>query len=76
MGIFPRLELESATRSGKGFIFYDPIDDGMEYIYLQWDDIDRTKMERLIGKPFKPDDFVSMFSEESIDYPATWGVMF
>ena len=61
---------------GQSYLFFDPVDDGMEYRWLTWKDIDRTTMERLIGRTFAPEDFVSMRSRKERDYPQSWGVMF
>jgi len=65
-------------------LFYDPLDDGMEYIWLSWKGIERPVMERLVGEQFEEGDFLP-FPEfapraRKLDlekvFPQTWGVMF
>ncbi len=63
---------EAIRASGDPYVFYDPLDDGMEYRYLQWHGIDRPTMERLMGHPFEPDDFHGWTG----DFPESWDVMF
>jgi hypothetical protein len=72
-----------SARSATPHLFYDPLDDGMEYVWLGWHRIERTAMERLIGQPFEGADFISdpkraraPSLEPANTFPASWGVMF
>ena len=64
-------------------VFYDPVDDGMEYTWLSWKGIERNVMERLIGQRFEDADFkpMAVFAHraQTLDppgqFPASWGVM-
>jgi len=74
----------AAEQSGASYLFYDPLDDGMEYIWLSWGGIERPVMERLIGQQFEGGDFLpnpafasrarALDTEEQ--FPRSWGVMF
>ena len=63
-------------------IFYEPLDDGKEYIWLGWHEIDRAAMESLIGQPFEEKDFLPLYGHRAqpLDshepFPESWGVMF
>lgn len=76
MGLYPKEQLESIKASGKSFVFYGPLEDGMEYIWLQWHKLDLATMEGLIGGTFDAGDLVSTKSGKAIDYPESWSVMF
>jgi hypothetical protein len=77
-------QLESLGSSNQARLLYDPLDDGMEYIYLSWQDIDREVMERLIGQSFEDADYLPMptFAGRARilpivgEFPRSWGVMF
>jgi hypothetical protein len=66
------------------YLFFDPLDDGEEYIWLEWKDVARTAMERLIGQRFDDSDFRPMahFAERApelnppLQFPRSWRVMF
>jgi hypothetical protein len=70
--------------SGVPHLFYDPLDDGMEYVWLSWRGIEQVVMERLIGQKFDEADFVplSAFAARAgklpvkNQFPPSWGVMF
>jgi hypothetical protein len=72
------------TRSEIPHLFYDPLDDGMEYVWLSWKGIGRSVMERLIGQSFEDADFLPFphFARRAgrLDpekqFPQSWGVMF
>ena len=71
---------EALQRSNSCWLFYHPFD-APEYIYLQWQNVQRSTMERLIGGCFTDTDLVSMSlssqaASEGIEFPASWGVMF
>jgi hypothetical protein len=74
-------ELES---SGTSHLFYDPLDDGMEYIWLSWHAVEQSVMERLIGQGFSASDFQphpvlgSRVERQTPPerFPSSWGVMF
>ena len=73
------------AETAAAYLFYDPFD-VPEYEWLEWSNIDRGTMEALIGEQFVPGDFTPVryapgssagaTSEESTEYPRTWGVMF
>lgn len=74
-------DLESV---GTSHLFYDPLDDGMEYLWLSWHEIEQPVMERLIGQGFAASDFEPFPAFESRAghlvppkrFPKSWGVMF
>ena len=74
-------ELES---SGTSNVFYDPLDDGMEHIWLSWHAVEQSVMERLIGQEFTASDFQphplfgSRAARQTLPerFPSSWGVMF
>src|SRR5262249_22580141 len=76
-----RRELDSL---GTPHLFYDPLDDGMEYLWLSWHGIEQAVMERLVGQPFVASDFQPdpLFGGRAKGrpavegWPASWGVMF
>ena len=63
---------------------YDPLDDGMEYIWLSWQSLERQVMERLIGQRFEETDFLPIpayFARKGNlpldkEFPVSWEVMF
>lgn len=65
-------------------LFYDVIDDAMEYIWLSWHGVERSVMERLIGKQFEDADFLPLpqfasrarMLDPENQFPQSWGVMF
>ena len=70
--------------TGLAHLFYDPVDDGMEYIWLSWQGIEQSVMERLIGQRFEESDFAPIpfcaararkLAKER-EFPQSWGVMF
>jgi hypothetical protein len=67
---------DELDRRGEPHLFYDPLDGGMEYIWLSWRGIPRAVMERLLEAELAHDDFVSEKTGERMDYPPDWGVMF
>jgi len=61
-------------------LFYHPFD-APEYIYMQWQNVQRSTMERLRGESFVDADLVSkplssQAAGERIEFPTSWGVMF
>ena len=74
----------AAGHPGTPHLLYDPLDDGMEYIWLSWGGIERPVMERLIGRRFEGADFIPIpaFARRAraLDpegqFPRSWGVMF
>jgi hypothetical protein len=76
--------VRAVETSGVPHLFYDPLDDGMEYIWLSWQGIERSVMERLIGQRFEEADFLPMpvFAGRAgklvreKQFPQSWGVMF
>ena len=76
MNVFPGDTLDNLKDAGERYLFYDPVDDGMEYIALIWQNIDQEMMEKLIGSPFDANDFVSQRTGEARAYPESWAVIF
>jgi hypothetical protein len=70
--------------SGVSHLFYDPLDDGREYIWLSWHTIEQSVMERLIAQEFSASDFQphpvyggrSARRPQPERFPSSWGVMF
>jgi hypothetical protein len=65
-------------------LFYDPLEDGMEYVWLSWHRVEQPAMERLLGEMFSAADFCPdpTFANRArkLDpegrFPTSWGVMF
>jgi len=70
---FDRKELEELQQEASSWLFHDPFE-GPAYTYVQWQNVDRRTMERIIGSKFEPNDLVS--KDKSIEFPTSWGVMF
>ena len=70
---FDRKELEVLQQEASSWLFHDPFE-GPVYTYIQWQNVDRRTMERLMGANFEPNDFVS--NGKSIEFPTSWSVMF
>jgi hypothetical protein len=74
-------ELES---SGTPHLFYDPLDDGTEYVWLSWHAVEQPVMERLVGQAFIASDFEPhlLLGSRAAQlqppgrFPSSWGVMF
>jgi hypothetical protein len=74
----------AARRSGAPHLFYDPLGDGREYVWLSWEGVGQDVMERLVGRQFEEADFlpVPAFAgrARALDtegrFPPSWGVMF
>ena len=79
-----REQLRVLDISESPYLFYDPLEGGMEYISLSWRYIERSVMERLIDQRFEEADFVPVpdFAyragtlPQDNQYPESWGVMF
>jgi hypothetical protein len=74
--------MEKLRAGGQPYIFLDPFD-APEYTWLEWSNVRRSTMERLMGGPFVESDFVRMVGwrgAPALDppntFPETWGVMF
>ena len=69
---------------GGPHLFYHPLEGGIEYIWLSWEGVGQSAMERMIGRPFEEADFMPLphFArraralEPAGRFPTTWGVMF
>ena len=70
---FDRKELQALQEEASSWLFYDPFE-GPVYTYIQWQNVDRRTIERLMGANFEPNDFVS--NDKPIEFPTSWGVMF
>jgi hypothetical protein len=74
----------ATTHSETPHLFYNPLDDGREYVWLSWKGIDVSVMERLIGRRFEESDFLPFpqfdHRARKLDpekqFPQFWGVMF
>jgi hypothetical protein len=79
-----REQASAAGHARTPHLFYDPLDDGMEYIWLSWEGIEQHVMEQLIGRRFEGVDFLPLrdFARHAraLDpegqFPRSWGVMF
>jgi hypothetical protein len=70
---FDRQELEALQGESPSWLFHDPFE-GPVYTYIQWQNVERRTMERLLGASFEPNDFMS--NDKSVEFPTSWGVMF
>jgi hypothetical protein len=69
---------------GTSHLFFDPLDDGKEYFWLSWHNVEQSVMERLIGQEFAASDFQPYpeFRTRTVQqtlaarFPSSWGVMF
>lgn len=63
--------------SSQHWLFYHPFD-APEYMYLEWHNLQRSALERLLGKTFEPSDLLSMreAKERIKSIPVSWQVMF
>jgi hypothetical protein len=74
--------VQEARQSGTPHLFFDPLDDGREYIWLSWEQISQSTLECLTGQPFVDSDFVpfarlgARVQEPPQTFPHSWGVMF
>jgi hypothetical protein len=76
--------VERLREAGIPHLFYRPLDDGLEYIWLSWSGIDGPTMERLTGQTFEDADFIPFAAargragklEPEKQFPSSWGVMF
>lgn len=67
---------ESLTKSNHCWIFYHPFD-APEYIWIEWQNVQRNVIERLIGTHLNETDFTDFVGmNERIEYPISWQVMF
>jgi len=66
------------TEKADAWLFYDPFD-APEYAYIEWKNITRETMERILGETFAEEDFMPILyrsQEECKEWPSTWQVMF
>lgn len=70
---FDRKELVVLQQEASSWLFHDPFE-GPVYTYVQWQNVDRSTMERITGASFEPNDLTS--NGKSIEFPTSWGVMF
>ncbi len=64
---------EAISQTHGRWITYDPFD-APEYTYLAWQDVSLEVMQRITGTTFAAEDFVA--AARTMEWPATWGVMF
>jgi len=67
---YDRQTWDSLRESSPSWLFYHPFD-GPVYTYMEWRNVQRETMERLIGQRFEDTDL-----DERAEFPASWGVMF
>jgi len=67
---YDRATWESLRQSNPCWLFYHPFD-GPVHTYVEWRNVQRETMERLIGKHFEDTDL-----DERAEFPASWSVMF
>jgi hypothetical protein len=73
---------ERLRQEGQPYLFFDPFD-APEYTWLEWFQVDRAAMERLLGRPFAEADFAPLVGRRRAPrldppgtFPESWGVMF
>lgn len=64
----------------KGWLFFDPFD-APEYIWMEWNGLHQSAVERLLGEPLSSADFErrTIRSGDSVvlgEFPTSWRVMF
>lgn len=71
-----RFRSESTNSINKSF-FYDPFD-APEYTFIQWENLNRKILERIVGHQFSEDDLNTRFSNENRleEFPNSWKIMF
>ena len=58
------------------WIFYDPFE-WPEYAWLEWSNVPRPVLERLLGSPFVPADLADPLGTSGMtEIPESWSVMF
>ena len=67
---------DTESRAQEKFIAFCPIEDGMEYLSLEWKNVDRELMEKFVQQKFTAADFVSKKDGAVIAYPSSWCVWF
>ena len=79
---YDRETWQVAMQSNPCWLLYHPFD-GPVHTYMQWQNIQRTTLERLMGKQFEEADFAKKFLpqfpqtvDERVEFPASWNVMF
>jgi hypothetical protein len=70
---FDHKELEGLQQEASCWLFHDPFE-GPVYTFVQWQNVGRGTVERLMGAEFEPDDF--LYDDKSIEFSTSWGVMF
>jgi len=73
---------QAAMRSNPCWLFYHPFD-GPVHTYMQWQNVQRTTLERLMGQQFEEADLIERVLPQSpqatgerVEFPASWNVMF
>ena len=67
--------LESLRNGNGSFYFKDPVDDGMEYCWLEWQNLNETLIKECFNLSFSTEDLTSRKSGKKIPFPKTWSVM-
>lgn len=70
---FDHQEFEAWRQEAPSWLFYDPFE-GPVYTCIQWQNVERGTMERLIGATIEPDDLIS--DGVAIEFPTSWSVIF
>ena len=79
----PEQSSRAERGAGGSYLLYNPLDDGKEYIWVSWDGIGQSTMERMIGRRFEEADFIPLphFARRARalkpegQFPRSWGVM-
>ena len=79
---YDRETWQAAMQSNPCWLFYHPFD-GPVHTYMQWQNVQRSTLERLMGKQFEDADFAErvppQFPQtvgERVEFPVSWNVMF
>jgi hypothetical protein len=73
---------ETLRQSNQCWLFYHPFE-GPVYTYMEWQDLQRNTIERLMGGRFEDTDFAGIAPSQSpqatnecVEFPISWKVMF
>lgn len=72
---FNRDYLEELRNSSETYYFKEPVDDGMEYCWLEWQNLDEALLADYFKLVLTPQEMISFKSGKSINFPQTWSVM-
>ena len=79
---YDRETWQAAMQSSPRWLFYHPFD-GPVHTYMQWQNVQRTTLERLMGQQFEDADLAERVTPqphqpvgEYVEFPVSWNVMF